>query len=527
MSFERGEELDTQFTSVPVTYTFEDILDLNEDLAKGKLRVAYTGQNRNGSYIGKAAFENAVGTLAYKPVVAHYIPEKEDFGGHDGKVVETPDGDVAYVNITEPVGVIPENTKWCFETAKEDGIDRNYFTIEVILWKRQRAYELIKAKPFTKHSMEIEVLDGHMENGFYQIDAFRFLAFCLLGEDVEPCFEGSKLQLFEVDAFQKSITEFVETIRKYHLNTSLFGSDIHNEGKEEVEPMEKEMEMATEPEVSANEPAVEESGAEPETLAMEPVTELSGENFELTSNLMSQIQEGLCAVTVEMEWGAMCRYWYVDTDFSAQMVYCFDMNDDHLYGLHYDLNGDVVSIDFDSCKRMKFAIVEFADGDENLPLQFVADMCKGYTDEIAEMRTNLNRVTAELADTNELYDALKVQNENLTEENTTLTQFKRDAEFAQAKAEKEALFVKWEALIGETEKFSALREQMDNYEIAALETELKCIFADTKADFALKSVEASKTEKKTTRIPMERKVSENVEDYGGLYSKYGVKPIRE
>lgn len=505
--------MDTEFRSVPVTYTFEDVLDLNEDLARGRLRVAYTGQNRNGSYISKQAFENAVGTLAYKPVVAHYIPEKEDFGGHDGEVVETPDGDVTYANITEPVGVVPEHTPWCFQIQKENGVDRSYFVIDVILWKRQRAFELIKSKPFTKHSMEIEVLNGHMESGFYQIDSFRFLAFCLLGDDVEPCFEGSRLQLFEANKFQESITDFMEAIRNYNLNTSLSGSDINeNERKEEVEPMEKEKDFVEEPEAPT----------------VEPETEPTGENFELTSNLMSQIQEGLSAVTVDMEWGSMCRYWYVDADLSAQMIYCFDMNDDHLYGLHYDLNGDVVSIDFDSCKRMKFAIVEFEDGTEDGLLHFVANIRKEYVDEMAEVRTNLNRTTAELADTNELYDALKVQNENLVEENTILAQFKKDTEIAQVQAQKEALFTKWEALIGETEQFTVLKETMDTYTVDSLETELKCLFADTKANFALKNMEGTKSEKKTTRIPVENsKANTNMEDYGGLYSKYGVKPIRE
>ena len=105
--------------SIPVEYTLDDIFDLNDDLARGTLRVAYTGKNRNGSDIGRTAFEKAVPTLAYKPVVAHLIEEKKDFGGHDGEVQETDDGDVVYVNITEPVGVVPERTPWNFEVVTD------------------------------------------------------------------------------------------------------------------------------------------------------------------------------------------------------------------------------------------------------------------------------------------------------------------------------------------------------------------------------------------------------------------------
>lgn len=35
-------EVEQKFMSIPVEYTLDDILDLNDDLAKGVLRVAYT-----------------------------------------------------------------------------------------------------------------------------------------------------------------------------------------------------------------------------------------------------------------------------------------------------------------------------------------------------------------------------------------------------------------------------------------------------------------------------------------------------
>nr|DAP05465.1 MAG TPA: hypothetical protein [Caudoviricetes sp.] len=69
--------------SVPVEYSVDNIVSLNDQLAKARLRVAYTGANRNGSVIEKPAFEKAAATLPYQPVVAHYIKENDDFGGHD------------------------------------------------------------------------------------------------------------------------------------------------------------------------------------------------------------------------------------------------------------------------------------------------------------------------------------------------------------------------------------------------------------------------------------------------------------
>ena len=45
--------------SVPVEYSVDNIVSLNDQLAKARLRVAYTGANRNGSVIEKPAFEKA------------------------------------------------------------------------------------------------------------------------------------------------------------------------------------------------------------------------------------------------------------------------------------------------------------------------------------------------------------------------------------------------------------------------------------------------------------------------------------
>lgn len=364
-----------------------------------------------------------------------------------------------------------------------------------------------------------------MESGYYQIDSFRFLAFCLLGDDVEPCFEGSRLQLFEANKFQESITDFMEAIRNYNLNTSLSGSAIYeNERKEEVEPMEKDIEtmgaeVKTEDQVISEietEPVAEETNPEPEET----------ENFELLSNVTEQIHECLSAITVDMEWGPMVRYWYVDADLAAQMVYCFDVNDDHLYGFHYDLNGDALVIDFESRKRMKISIVEFVEGEHD-PMMFVATMSDVYQNEIKSIVKENDEIGKQLDDSKVMVDDLIEAVNKYERENAELAQFKQETEANQLKAEKEDLFSKWECLIGEVEAFTVLRSDMDKYDVSYLEKELKCIFADTKANFSLKSSDASK-EKKMNRIPVGNVgASTETEAYGGLYAKYGVKPIRD
>lgn len=43
-----------------------------------------------------------------KPVVANYIREDDAIGGHDAAIVRK-DGSPKMVNVTQPVGVVPES----------------------------------------------------------------------------------------------------------------------------------------------------------------------------------------------------------------------------------------------------------------------------------------------------------------------------------------------------------------------------------------------------------------------------------
>lgn len=532
--------------SIPVEYTLADIIDINDDLAGGSLRVAYTGDNRNGSVIEQIAFEKAIPTLPYKPVVAHLIDEKKDFGGHDGEVEETEDGDVRYVNITEPVGVVPERTPWKFEVVTEESGVHNYFTINVILWKRQKSFDIIQKKKFTKHSMEIEVLDGYSDNQGYHINDFKFLAFCLLGDDVEPCFEGSRLELFTVDKFKEEFDSFMVALRNYS-ETQLplavessagNGGNTENQRKEESGTLNRIEEFTK-------------IGFDPESLGLDLVSmsddDVTAKVFELTSNLMEQIRECLAEQTMDTEWGKIRRYWMVDTNLETKEVYCYDEQDGKLYGFSYSMSGDAVTIDWDSKKRMKFTIVEFVDGEEAHKATFAAEviaardavMTAKYS-ELNDQLTAANETKAELENkltaandekatiyaekvaAQEQIDTLNGNIAALQETVSALESFKAGIEAEEIIAAKNELFAKWENLLGSSDGYVALKSEMDQYELSDLETKLKCLFADTKANFEYKP-----SAKPSARLPVgTAKENADAGDYGGLYEKYGMKPIK-
>ena len=198
---------------IKLTYSssVDNLQDLNSSFDRGVLRVAYAGRNRNGSSISKAAFEDAIRTIYNCPVVCNYNREEDMIGSHDVEIVMQ-DGRPVMVNITQPVGVVPESANYWWETREDNGAEHEYLCVDVIIWKRQEAYKKIKENGITDESMEIKVIDGHSEDGWYVIDRFEFLAFCLL-EAAEPCYESASLEMFSADAFRECYTRMMEEFK--------------------------------------------------------------------------------------------------------------------------------------------------------------------------------------------------------------------------------------------------------------------------------------------------------------------------
>lgn len=151
------------------------------------------------------------------PIVCNYDRETGEIGSHDMEIVKGEDGRLSLVNITDPVGVVPESANYWFEDfEEEDGTIHKYLYIEVLLWKRQEAYQKIKEDGITDESMEISIKEGHMENGIYVIERFEFTAFCLLGT-AKPCYESASLMVFSQEDFKAKLgemmREFKETVK--------------------------------------------------------------------------------------------------------------------------------------------------------------------------------------------------------------------------------------------------------------------------------------------------------------------------
>lgn len=496
------------------------LCEKNSSFDMGVLRVAYPGVNRNRTSISKETFERCLTSMYNCPVVCHYDRDTDSFGGHDMELVCNEDGSMKLVNLTQPVGVIPEGANhWWDFVEEDDGTKHEYLFTEVLLWKRQEAYQKIKNEGVTSHSMELKVKDGEMVDGVFQIKDFEFTAFCLIS--VTPCFESSALEMFAMKDFKQTFSEMIEDMKKSfnlvntsdevdnktQLNNSLKGGEeVLNEKIQlaakydiDIESLDNSIEDFTLEELTQKFEALK-SEKEQEAVVTEPEQE-EKEKFALTGAVVEEIKRVLCEAKVETEWGSCPQYCYVDCDFERSEVYCYDSNDWLLYGFAYSADGDNVTIDFDSKRRMKFEIVDFDNGSQESPFAFVyADIANKYH-EVAQFETKYNETVA-LANAmqNEL-DELRAYKQ------TVVTEKKISAQ--------NELFAKFEDLIG-IEEFDNLSENRSNFELDVLEEKLYAIRGKfgTVAKFSM--------ENKTPKLKVEKE-DKSTEPYGGLFEKYGTK----
>ena len=137
----------TEILNLTYASSLTDLCEINSSFDSGILRIAYTGDNRNGSSISKDVFERCIKTIYNCPVVCNYDRETDTLGGHDMELVRKDDGSLILVNLTQPIGVVPQTAKVYWETVEEDdGTVNEYLCAEVLIWKRQEAYRKISSK---------------------------------------------------------------------------------------------------------------------------------------------------------------------------------------------------------------------------------------------------------------------------------------------------------------------------------------------------------------------------------------------
>lgn len=267
-------------------------LDINPLMSACDIKVMYVGENRNRSFISKEVALEMAKTLRGCPIVGYYKDDKEDFGDH-GQRMTIDDEGVKFECLTKPYGfVAPDSDVWFqkFEDYDEFGnsVVHEYLMTKGYLWTEQfpEAKSVLEGKP---QSMELDEnsLSGHWSENikenieFFIINDAIFSKLCILGEDVEPCFEGASVTgstSYTMDnEFKRTLFSMMEDMKEIALkggqqqmedvkdikNTGVeFTEDVTEEIIETEEVVEETVETETEFEIveeTAEEEVVEET----------------------------------------------------------------------------------------------------------------------------------------------------------------------------------------------------------------------------------------------------------------------------
>ena len=193
-----------------------DVKQINPLFSTCRVRVLYTGKNRNMSTITKSAVEKALPTIKNIPIVGEFSEANKDYKGHGGAI----DLDsYKFIHTTKPYGLVPESATYEWEEVKgSDGSIREYLTIDgCLLWtgRYEEGFSIIENGK--GQSMEIEVTDGRWDDveESYQIDNFLFSALCILGDDVEPAFEDARITAYSLnkDSFKKEFSIMMDELK--------------------------------------------------------------------------------------------------------------------------------------------------------------------------------------------------------------------------------------------------------------------------------------------------------------------------
>lgn len=191
---------------------FINVTSINPLISECEVKVLYVGENRNKSLITKEVARNMAETLPGCPIVGYYRTDKEDFFDH-GDIL-TIDGDgIKFSDATRPYGFVAPNAKIWFQKfidTDENGVEteREYLMTTAFLWTGSypECEQALNNNNPQSMKLEKDSLKGNWaktENSnveFFIINDAIIQNLCILGNDIEPCFEGANISEPDISA---------------------------------------------------------------------------------------------------------------------------------------------------------------------------------------------------------------------------------------------------------------------------------------------------------------------------------------
>lgn len=244
-----------KITNFPIT-VYGERQKFNDTITRGRCRVFYKGHNRNGTYITPEFAQKLIASAPYTPIKGIFDAEGGDYADHG----ERRDMGRIY-------GIVPADPNFAWEKhCDEDGVEREYACFDVLYYTALYP----EAGAIASKGESMELYRGTLQGDWRFVEGRKayvftdgcFLGLQVLGDEVEPCFEGA--------SFYTQEEMLLEILARYEKKTDLF-SDPELGGKEmENENIEMTEEFIEEPvEAEVVEETVE---AEPEAIEVEPET---------------------------------------------------------------------------------------------------------------------------------------------------------------------------------------------------------------------------------------------------------------
>ena len=186
---------------------FINITPLNPLISKCQIKVCYVGDepNRNKSVITKEVAKQIANSLPGSPIVGYYNEVEGDFEEHN-REISIANGKFRVKDGTRPYGFVDLGARCWFQKFLDDGVnEREYLMTEGYLWTGQYPETQRIIDKGNNQSMELDQdhLDAHWSKDvkgkpeFFIINEAIMSKLCILGEDVEPCFEGASISAIQ------------------------------------------------------------------------------------------------------------------------------------------------------------------------------------------------------------------------------------------------------------------------------------------------------------------------------------------
>ena len=420
--------MEQRYFEFPVTI-YSILEPISPTMSKARCRIFYKGLNRNGSYITDEFAEKLIKTLPYVPVKGIYEEEDEDFSDHG-----------LARNLGRIYGIVPESNNFAWEEhLDKDGITRTYACTDVYLYTA--LYEEALKIPNKGQSMEIyppTIKGDWQKKDGQQVFVYSdgcFLGLQVLGDNVEPCFEGSSF--FSLFQDFKNLMNDLKEIQTY------------TNKKEEVITMDKLTFKLSD-------------GQKEEALWALLNTKFNEENGWV-------LEYGVCAVydnyavVREYETGKYSRVYYTKNDTDETVT--------------IDKQEDCFIVDVNAEEKSALEALQAIKGTYTTSLEEYTAM-KAENETLKSEKENFDTKISDLTEENSTLkterDTFSTQVETLTQEKTELetevTSLKEYKLNSENKAKK-AIIDKYSEQLDKS-VINEFTENMDNYTIDALKKEL-------------------------------------------------------